>query len=183
MAGSVLARFNSAGNAWPTITLTELADAGSTVSSASFAGDPRVINFWGSWCVACREEHPVLKRLRSEQGVALLGVNHLDDREDALRWLDFFGDPYETSLFDEDGRIGKALDIEALPVTLVIDGDGVIRYRHFGVLDNETADTVIVPLVWDLRRNEIYEYEVYSHVFSSGPDCFGDRCGFVQRSG
>jgi len=153
VAGSVLARFNGGGNAWPAITLTELADAGSTVSSASFAGEPRVVNFWGSWCVACREEHPVLERLDAE-GVVLLGVNHLDEREDALRWLDYFGDPYETSLYDAEGQIGAALDIEALPVTLVLDAEGVIRYRHLGVLDNRTADTVIVPLLDSLRRDQ-----------------------------
>jgi len=152
IAGSVLARFNGGGNEWPAVTLSELADADRAVSSASFTGEPRVINFWGSWCVACREEHPVLQRL-SEEGIALFGVNHLDEREDALRWLDYFGDPYETSLFDAEGRIGKALDIEALPVTLVIDADGAIRYRHLGVLDNKTADTVIVPLLDKLRRD------------------------------
>ena len=152
IAGSVLARFNGGGNEWPSVTLSELADADRAVSSASITGEPRVINFWGSWCVACREEHPVLQRL-SEEGIALFGVNHLDEREDALRWLDYFGDPYETSLFDAEGRIDKALDIEALPVTLVIDADGAIRYRHLGVLDNKTADTVIVPLLDKLRRD------------------------------
>ena len=152
VAGSVLARFNGGDNAWPAVTLTELADADNSVSSASIAGEPRVITFWGSWCVACREEHPVLERLQAE-GVALLGVNHLDEREDALRWLDYFGDPYERSLYDAEGVIGAALDIEALPVTLVIDADGVIRYRHLGVLDNRTADTVIVPLLDELRRD------------------------------
>lgn len=96
----------------------------------------------------------MLQRLSAERGIALLGINHLDTREDALRWLEFFGDPYETSLYDADGRIGAALDIEALPVTLVIDRDGLIRYRHLGVLDNKTADTVIVPLMEDLRRNQ-----------------------------
>ena len=153
IAGSVLARFNGGGNEWPAVTLSELADADRAVSSASITGEPRVINFWGSWCVACREEHPVLERL-SEEGIALFGVNHLDEREDALRWLDYFGDPYETSLFDAEGRIGKALDIDALPVTLLIDADGTIRYRHLGVLDNETADTVIVPLLEKLRRDD-----------------------------
>ncbi len=153
IAGSVLARFNAGGNDWPAITLTELRDAGISVGSASFSGEARVINFWGSWCVACREEHAVLERLREVETVSLLGVNHLDEREDALRWLEYFGDPYDTVLYDPDGRIGEALDIEALPVTLVIDADGVIRYRHLGVLDNTTADTVIVPLLNNLRRD------------------------------
>jgi cytochrome c biogenesis protein CcmG/thiol:disulfide interchange protein DsbE len=91
--------------------------------------------------------------LSAEQGVELYGINHLDQREDALRWLDYFGDPYETSLYDAEGQIGAALDIEALPVTLVLDADGVIRFRHLGVLDNRTADTVIVPLLDELRRD------------------------------
>lgn len=153
IAGSVLARFDGGGNEWPAVTLTELGDAGRSLDSAGFAGEPRVVNFWGSWCVACREEHAVLARL-SEAGIPLLGVNHLDTREDALRWLDYFGDPYETSLFDAEGRIGATLDIQALPVTLVIDRDGVIRYRHLGVLDNKTADTVIVPMMEQMRRNQ-----------------------------
>jgi len=152
IAGSVLARFNTGGNEWPAVTLSELADPERAVSSATITGEPRVVNFWGSWCVACREEHPVLERL-GEQGIALFGVNHLDEREDALRWLDYFGDPYEASFFDAEGRIGKALEIEALPVTLVIDADGAIRYRHLGVLDNETADTVIVPLLEELHKD------------------------------
>ena len=152
IAGGLLARFDAGGTDWPAVTLTELADPGSEVSSASLAGTPRVVNFWGSWCVACREEHPVLQRLGAEHGISLLGINHLDTRDDALRWLDYFGNPYETSLFDDEGLIAATLGIDALPVTLVVDGDGVIRYRHPGVLDNETADAVIVPLVEELNR-------------------------------
>jgi cytochrome c biogenesis protein CcmG/thiol:disulfide interchange protein DsbE len=152
IAGSVLARFDGGVNDWPAVALSELADAGSEVSSESIAGAPRVVNFWGSWCVACREEHPVLARLSAVEGVSLVGINHLDNRDDALRWLDYFGDPYEKILFDAEGRIGAALGIGALPVTLVVDGDGVIRYRHLGVLDNGTADAVIVPLVEELNR-------------------------------
>ncbi len=155
IAGSVLARLAGGGDDWPAVTLTELADSDRPVSSAAvLGGEPRVVNFWGSWCVACREEHPVLERMSAEHGVALLGVNHLDTREDALRWLDYFGNPYETILFDEDGRVGAALGIEALPVTLVIDAEGEIRHRHLGVLDNTTADTVIVPLLENLRRDD-----------------------------
>lgn len=155
IAGSVLARFAGGEDDWPAVVLSELAHPHRPVnSSKALGGEPRVVNFWGSWCVACREEHAVLERLSAEQGVALLGVNHLDKREDALRWLDYFGNPYETSLFDEDGRIGAALGIEALPVTLVIDTEGEIRYRHLGVLDNTTADTVIVPLLENLRRDD-----------------------------
>lgn len=153
IAGSVLARFDGGANDWPTVTLTELDGADRTVSSASIAGAPRVVNFWGSWCVACREEHPVLARL-NDKGAGIVGVNHLDDRGDALRWLDYFGNPYEMNLYDAEGRIGRALGIDALPVTLVVDGNGVIRYRHLGVLDNKTADTVIVPLLDSLRRDD-----------------------------
>ena len=153
IAGSVLARCDGGANDWPDVPLTWLDDADRVASSASIAGVPRVVNFWASWCVACREEHPILARL-SDRGVGILGVNHLDERADALRWLDYFGNAYEMSLFDAEGRIGRALGIDALPVTLVVDAAGRVRYRHLGVLDNATADTVIVPLMKDLRQEQ-----------------------------
>lgn len=84
----------------------------------------------------------------------VFGVNHLDDRDDALRWLDYFGDPYVSSVYDAQGRIGEVLDVEALPVSLVIDGTGVIHYRHLGPLDKKTVETIIRPLIGDLRQNE-----------------------------
>ncbi|MDH4107997.1 MAG: redoxin family protein [Gammaproteobacteria bacterium] len=105
-----------------------------------------VVNFWASWCVACRVEHPLLLQLQRD-GVPVFGVNHRDLREDALRWLDFYGDPYRYSLYDADGALGDALGIEALPVTLVVGSGGEILYTQLGPLDQGIIDSVIRPLL------------------------------------
>jgi len=150
IAGNVLVSFNGNTNQWPVMVLPALATAEATVNTATFASEPAVINFWASWCVACREDHPLLDQLSAD--LRVFGVNHLDNRDDALRWLAYFGDPYVSSVYDANGRIGEALGVDALPVSLVIDAAGVIHYRHLGPLDKKTVETIIRPLIEDLRR-------------------------------
>ena len=150
IAANVLVSCNSTKNRWPSMLLPALATSDAEVDTGTLAREPAVINFWASWCVACREEHPLLEQMSVD--LQVFGVNHLDDRDDALRWLDYFGDPYVSSIFDAQGRIGEVLDVEALPVSLVIDAAGVIHYRHLGPLDKKTVETIIQPLVENLRR-------------------------------
>jgi len=152
IAGSVLARFDSDTGRWPDLDVAELPAADVPVRSAPLANEPAIVNFWASWCVACREEHPLLIELRSSRAATVFGVNHRDTRENALRWLGYYGDPYERSLFDADGRLAAALGIDVLPVSLVVDAGGRIRYRHIGPLDKHTIDAVILPLLDELRR-------------------------------
>ncbi len=130
--------------------LPDLDDVETAVDTASLISEPAVINFWASWCVACRTDHPLLQQLSRE--VPVFGVNHLDQRDDALRWLNYYGDPYVTSLFDAEGLVARQLGIDALPVSIVVDGDGTIHYRHPGPLDSDTVETIIRPLIRDLRR-------------------------------
>jgi cytochrome c biogenesis protein CcmG/thiol:disulfide interchange protein DsbE len=131
IASSVLLSFNVADDRWPAIDLPSLDVAEASVNTGDFAAGPAVINFWASWCVGCRQEHPVLESLAASGRVALFGVNHLDERDDALRWLGYYGDPYDGSVFD---------------------AGGAIRYRHSGPLDSATVETIILPLVENLRR-------------------------------
>jgi len=150
VAGNVLVSFNSTKNHWPAIMLPTLATTDTAVNTGTFASEPAVINFWASWCVACREDHPLLQELSAD--LQVFGVNHLDNRDDALRWLAYFGDPYVSSVYDAKGRIGEMLDVDALPVSLVIDAAGVIHYRHLGPLDAVTVEKIILPLIEELRR-------------------------------
>ena len=152
IAGSVLLSFNTAQGRWPELRLPDLSDTSQLVNTASLAADPSIVNFWASWCVGCRTEHPILEALATDMTV--YGVNHLDSHEDALRWLAFYGDPFARNVFDADGRLARQLDIEALPVTLVVGRDGEIHYRHSGPLDSATVETIIRPLIEDLRRKQ-----------------------------
>lgn len=133
----------------PAFALSRLDDPRQALSGASLRGQAVVMHFWASWCVACRDEQPLLLSLARDEGVALYGLNHRDRREDALRWLAFYGDPYHVSLSDPDGRFGEALGVRALPATLVVDARGAVRYRHSGALRAEDWRREIAPL---LRR-------------------------------
>jgi cytochrome c biogenesis protein CcmG/thiol:disulfide interchange protein DsbE len=152
IAGNALVLFNGTNSRWPVTDLPTLGSDAAVLSTARFAEEPAVINFWASWCVACRTEHALLEKLGNTDGVPVFGVNHLDRRDDALRWLGYYGDPFDASVYDADGRIGRQLGIEALPVSLVVDVAGVIHYRHLGPLDSATVETIILPLVEELRR-------------------------------
>lgn len=150
LAAAWFARPGAGDARWPDVALETLARPGETASSRTLHAEPAVVNFWASWCVACRSEHGLLTELGRAYPVH--GVNHRDRREDALRWLDYYGDPFGLNLRDADGRLGAALGIEALPVTLVLDGAGRVRYEHLGPLDRDSLDEVIIPLLEELRR-------------------------------
>ena len=117
-------------------------------------GQTWVLNVWASWCVACREEHATIEFL-AEKGLILVGLNYKDQREDAVAWLQEMGDPYELSVMDIDGRVGIDWGVYGVPETFVIDPDGVILYKHIGILSQEDAEKKILPLVAGTKEREL----------------------------
>ncbi len=103
--------------------------AGVNVRLSEHLGDVVLLNFWGSWCGACREQLPVLSALQARYqraGLALLSVN-LDDAPDAgVQAAQRAGIPHPI-LFDKDQIVARAFDVDTLPLTLVIDRAGVVR--------------------------------------------------------
>lgn len=135
----------------PAFTLPQLADPAKTFSQKDMLGQVWVLNVWASWCVACREEHPVLVDLAKTKVVPLYGLNYKDKREDALAWLGRFGDPYTLSIVDRDGRVGIDFGVYGVPETFVIDKQGVIRYKHIGPVTPESLQAKILPLIRQLQ--------------------------------
>lgn len=131
------------GHAVPAFDLEVLGAAG-TVSSKALAGKPYVVNFWASWCVSCREEHPVLIELGERAGsggFAVVGVNYRDGHEAALGYLDRHGRfPYASGV-DGRGRLGIDFGVYGMPETFFVDAQGVVRARHVGPLTNEAIAT------------------------------------------
>jgi cytochrome c biogenesis protein CcmG, thiol:disulfide interchange protein DsbE len=117
------------------------------LSPQDLRGQVWLLNVWASWCVACRIEHPLLVELRKTSGVPIYGLNYKDKREDALRWLDRFGDPYVRSLSDTDGVVGIDFGVYGVPETFVIDKAGVIRHKVIGPLTPEAWRDEVLPLV------------------------------------
>ncbi|ABD81132.1 DsbE family thiol:disulfide interchange protein [Saccharophagus degradans] len=124
----------------PEFTMPSLFDEKPAVSGEEIKGKPYLLNLWGTWCAPCKKEHPELVAL-SKKGVRIIGVNHKDDKELALKWLEEHQDPYEAVIFDDTGRFGLDLGITGLPETFFVDADGVIRYKHTGPISEYIWNT------------------------------------------
>ena len=135
----------------PPFTLPELVDPQRTFSQKDMLGKVWMLNVWASWCVSCREEHPVLVAFSKRNIVPVYGLNYKDDRKDALAWLSKLGDPYTMSIMDRDGRIGIDYGVYGVPETYVIDKQGVIRYKQIGPVTPEVLEAKILPLVKKLQ--------------------------------
>jgi len=135
----------------PAFTLPRLDDPQQRVSEKDLLGKVWLLNVWASWCVSCREEHPVLVELSKRNLVPIYGLNYKDERKDALAWLGQFGNPYTISIMDADGRIGIDYGVYGVPETYVIDKQGVIRYKQIGPVTPEVLDAKILPLVRKLQ--------------------------------
>ncbi|HSM26733.1 MAG TPA: DsbE family thiol:disulfide interchange protein, partial [Thioalkalivibrio sp.] len=117
---------------------------------AEMLGKPALFNVWASWCVTCRQEHPMLAELR-RSGVPVYGLNYKDTRSDALRFLARFGDPYDAIGFDETGMVGIDWGVYATPETFLMDRHGTIRFKHIGMITPEIIEQKILPLYRQLE--------------------------------
>ena len=131
----------------PKFALARLDDAAKTVRLEDLKGKVFILNVWASWCVACREEHPVLVDFAKKRVVPVYGLNYKDTRPDANAWLARFGNPYDASFFDEDGRVGLDFGVYGVPETFIVDGNGVIRMKHIGPITPEVLANKIEPLL------------------------------------
>ena len=136
----------------PAFDLVQLHEPGKSLTTQDMQGKVWLLNVWASWCVSCREEHPVLVELAKTKVVPIVGLNYKDQRPEALRWLQQFGDPYVMSIVDGDGRVGINYGVYGVPETFVIDKTGVIRYKQIGPVTPKALQEKILPLVAKLQQ-------------------------------
>ena len=136
----------------PQFQLPQLHDPGKSFSPGELRGKIWVLNVWASWCAGCREEHPVLADFAKSGLAPVFGLNYKDRRDDAIAWLKRYGDPYQVSLVDTDGRVGIDYGVYGVPETYVIDKQGVIRYKRIGPVTPALLKEKIVPLIAELDR-------------------------------
>jgi cytochrome c biogenesis protein CcmG/thiol:disulfide interchange protein DsbE len=129
----------------PAFVLPVLHEPARTVTLQDLRGAPFVLNVWGSWCPECRIEHPVLTRFAESKRVRVIGYNLKDEREDALRWLEQFGNPYWLVLADLEGRTAIDFGIYGAPETFLVDGHGMIRWKHVGALSDALIHDELLP--------------------------------------
>ena len=136
----------------PAFDLPQLAAPDQRLAAKDLRGQVWLLNVWASWCVACRQEHPLLVELGKTGQVKLYGLNYKDKREDALGWLNNYGNPYLKSVSDTEGLVGIDYGVYGVPETFVIDKQGVIRHKQVGPVTPESLRDTLLPLVAKLEQ-------------------------------
>ncbi len=135
----------------PAFSLSQLHEADKTLTPADLKGKVWLLNVWASWCVSCRQEHPLLVELGKSNVVPIYGLNYKDQRLDALKWLDQFGNPYTASIVDADGKVGIDYGVYGVPETFLIDKEGVIRYKQIGPITPQVLQEKLLPMIRNLQ--------------------------------
>ncbi len=104
-----------------------------------------LVNVWASWCVPCREEHPLIEALAKDGRFRVFGLNYKDKEENARRFLGRYGNPYEAIGVDSNGRVGIDWGVYGVPETFVVDNDGRIVFKHVGPLDPQSIAGRLMP--------------------------------------
>jgi cytochrome c biogenesis protein CcmG/thiol:disulfide interchange protein DsbE len=136
----------------PAFQLKQLQDPTKTFSAAEMQGKVWLLNFWGTWCVACRDEHPLLVQYSKTAAVPIYGVDYKDERATALQLLEEEGNPYTLTASDPEGRLSIDYGVYGAPETFLIDRNGVIRYTQIGPITEEAWQKEILPRVKQLNQ-------------------------------
>ena len=104
-----------------------------------------LVNVWGSWCVPCRQEHPLLMELAQDDRIRVAGINYKDQPENALRFLGELGNPYDLIGVDQSGRAVIDWGVYGVPETFLVGPDGTILYKHVGPLTQRAILEQLLP--------------------------------------
>ena len=131
-------------SALPSFSVSSLGSSAKILTEKNLIGHPALINIWASWCDACFIEHHFLVQL-AKKNILIFGINYKDDRAYAIEWLRKRGNPYKAVLYDKSGDISMLLGVFGAPETFLIDSNGIIRYRHIGILEPQIWENKILP--------------------------------------
>ncbi len=131
----------------PAFNQPVLGNPAQQLSNESFLGKPYLVNFWASWCITCRVEHPVITEYARRKALTIVGLNFRDEEADAQAWLKHYGDPYDIVLTDRSGRLSIDFGVYAAPESFLVDAAGTIVFKQIGALTPEIFETEILPRI------------------------------------
>ena len=135
------------GKAAPGFELASLTEPSSKIASSQFKGQWHLVNVWGSWCAACRAEHPMLLEIQAEGRVPIVGIDWNDQADAGLDWLAKLGNPYAKVAADPEGRAAIAYGVTAAPESFLISPDGIIVKKQTGVMTRDAWQREFLPLI------------------------------------
>lgn len=139
------------GKSAPVFTAPVLNGGGQQFAAKDMLGKVWLLNTWASWCVACRQEHPILVEFAKTKALPIIGLDYKDQDAEGLKWLSRYGNPYDVSITDKDGRIGIDFGVYGVPESFLIDKAGVIRYKQIGPFTEDALREKILPLLKELQ--------------------------------
>ncbi len=131
----------------PEFSLPALGQDGVMITHKDLIGQPFLINVWASWCPTCRTEHPFVEQLAASGLLRVIGLNYRDEEEDALAWLEYFGNPYALNMADVSGRTAIDFGVYAAPESFLVDAEGYIVFKQVGMLTPEIIAKEILPRI------------------------------------
>ena len=137
----------------PLFNLTDVMDPARTVSNTALKGQVYVLNVWGTWCVACRQEHEALLDIARQNVLPIVGLDYMDQREKAQQWLTQLGNPYAAVAFDTDGRTAIDWGVYGAPETFLVDGQGRVIYKFISPMTPEVWQHDFLPRIQAARRS------------------------------
>ena len=102
-----------------------------------------LINFWASWCVPCKVEHPILMKLSQTKNLVILGINFKDKEPQAKTFLSELGNPYDLLAKDKNGKHSVKFGIYGIPESILINKDLTIMQKFVGPLSIEDYNLII----------------------------------------
>jgi cytochrome c biogenesis protein CcmG/thiol:disulfide interchange protein DsbE len=141
------------GKVAPGLDLTDVMDPSRRVDTAALKGQVYVLNVWGTWCIACREEHEELLAISRQHVVPIIGLDYMDQRDKAKQWLTQLGNPYEAVGFDTDGRTAIDWGVYGAPETFLVDGRGQVIFKFISPMTAEVWEREFLPRIAAAQRS------------------------------
>jgi len=135
----------------PEFSAPNLHNPALTLTKQDMLGKVWLLNTWASWCVACREEHPILVEFGKSKMIPIIGLDYKDKDEDGKNWLARYGDPFDVVIADHDARIGIDFGVYGVPESFLIDKAGIIRYKQIGPFTEKVIQEKLIPLIRKLQ--------------------------------
>lgn len=117
------------------------------LTDAAITGKLTLVNVFASWCVPCRQEHPMLKELSKDRRLNIVGINYKDKADNAVRFLGELGNPYAAIGIDPNGRAAIDWGVYGIPETYLVGPDGTILYKKVGPIDVTTYERELIPAI------------------------------------
>ena len=136
----------------PAFKVADLVDKNIEHTEQIFIGKISMVNVWASWCPSCYNEHPYWSQYAKNKDLSIVGLNYRDKEKKALKFLAEQGNPYQSNLFDFNGRLGIEFGVYGAPETFLIDPYGKVRYRHVGIVSPKVYNEIFLPLIDKIKK-------------------------------